>query len=34
MLTVEAAAADLVSRLTDDELLWLLDGDTPCSGVS
>ena len=28
-LTVEAAAADLVSQLTDDELLWLLDGDTP-----
>ena len=28
-LTVETAAAHLVSQLTDDELLWLLDGDTP-----
>jgi beta-glucosidase len=25
----ERAAADLRSRLTDDELLWLLDGDVP-----
>lgn len=25
----EAAAAELVGQLTDDELLWLLDGDTP-----